>query len=232
MIRKKFTLIELLVVIAIIAILAGMLLPALNAARERARSISCSSIEKQIAFGYESYCSDNAECIPASYGPIAGYGNRCWQYQVYPYLSPKITPAYTSAGGVSLDAAKLICPSAEKVATNMFTTYAPNAYFSGSNYDDTDLTSQGKYCRRSKIVMPSKGFLLGEDIPNNTANGYRLGQYEFGRTTPKKWVRHNMASNFAFVDGHVELIQYPIFNNWVKWSGYEIRQGFAHKYYN
>ena len=81
--RNRFTLIELLVVIAIIAILAAMLLPALSAARERARSANCVAKLKQLGLAYFMYAGDNEGHVPTYDFHNAGSHPNCLYRNTY-----------------------------------------------------------------------------------------------------------------------------------------------------
>jgi prepilin-type N-terminal cleavage/methylation domain-containing protein/prepilin-type processing-associated H-X9-DG protein len=223
-VRKAFTLIELLVVIAIIAILAGMLLPALARAKEKGRTARCISNVRQMALALTMYVEDHRFYPACRYTDNSGTV-KSW----YDSLASALT-SWTNQNSV------FKCPSFKykhadslgdsgRAKNTSVGSYGYNANTQWSLGVDQTLHPmlQGVYLKQAAVVAPSAMIAFADSYlvqwqPDNIIVGTIELQYvpiSYRRTLPSFDAEFKAASDrhagrhiTAFADGHVESIKY------------------------
>ena len=214
--QRGFTLIELLVVIAIIAILAGMLLPALAKSKTKAQGIACLNNLKQLQLAWYLYADENADkLVPNGTGPQIGWVEG-WLMTPQDATNVNLLKApkgmlwnYNQSLGIYKCPADM---SMVKLGGNVYPrvrSISMNGNMNGNSwYTDIIKTTHYTYRKYSDIVTPSpaQAFVFLDEHPDGIDDGYFLvflDRKEAWANLPANY--HNGACGFSFSDGHGEI---------------------------
>jgi prepilin-type N-terminal cleavage/methylation domain-containing protein len=212
--RRGFTLIELLVVIAIIAILMGVLLPALGRAREGGKRAACMSNLKQLMLSWSLYADDNGEKIVC--GDAGEYtqaaGEKYWVLRDYLTTMDQRQKETAIRGGALWPYTKTLkiyhCATGSRVRDEI-RTYSVFDAMNCKEWSGNGMDGAVRIKRRAAIKRPFERAVFMDD---GAANPAHMGGFTAYAALAQWWdpppIRHGYGTTLAMADTHVEHWKY------------------------